>query len=109
MTWRIMDSRLLYIVVPIADEHAAQSIARRLIEGKLAICINLIKGVRSFYMWEGKMANAAEDLMLIKVFQCHADEVEKLVAEMHHYKIPAILRIEIEQVNSAFLTWAQGL
>ena len=34
---------------------------------KLAACVNIIPGIQSVYVWEGKVNNDQEFLMMIKV------------------------------------------
>jgi len=36
---------------------AADTLAGKLVENKLAACVNVIPGVKSTYMWEGKINN----------------------------------------------------
>src|SRR5688572_4473546 len=38
----------------------ATGIAERLVEEKLAACVNVVEGVRSFYHWQGKLCQDAE-------------------------------------------------
>ena len=37
---------------------------------KLAACVNIIPGISSVYVWEGKVENDDELLMMIKVYTC---------------------------------------
>jgi periplasmic divalent cation tolerance protein len=47
-----------------ADE--AERIARRLVEERLAACVNVVPGMRSFYRWKGNVEDATEWMLVIK-------------------------------------------
>ena len=47
-----------------ADE--AEKIARRLVEDRLAACVNLVPGMRSFYRWKGSIEDSQEWLLIVK-------------------------------------------
>ena len=40
------------------DAEAGTRLARALVEEKLAACVNLVPGVRSFYRWQGKLEDS---------------------------------------------------
>jgi periplasmic divalent cation tolerance protein len=43
------------VFMTVSNEDDASVIARALVEERLAACVNIIKGVRSIYRWEGKI------------------------------------------------------
>ena len=47
--------RICYITVP--DQLAADSLSNALVKNKLAACVNVIPGIKSTYLWEGKINN----------------------------------------------------
>src|SRR5262245_13494172 len=55
--------RVVFVTAPEAD---AEKVARTLLEERLIACANLLKGVSSFYWWEGKIENSAETLLVLK-------------------------------------------
>ena len=60
----------------------AHSIARKLIEARLAGCINVIPRIRSFYRWKGAIEQAEEHMLVIKSSRLQFDA----------------LRIELERI-----------
>ena len=66
---------LVYCTVPNADE--AKSIARLLINKKLAACCNVIPGLISIYRWKGKMKEENEVLLYIKTSSRKYEQLEK--------------------------------
>ena len=53
------DVRVVLITAP--DSACAEAIARALVEERLAACVNVVPGVRSYYRWEGAV-QADEEL-----------------------------------------------
>jgi len=49
----------IYITAPSLDE--AEKIARRLLEKKIAACVNIFP-IKSFFWWEGKIESATSSL-----------------------------------------------
>jgi periplasmic divalent cation tolerance protein len=56
---------VIYVSASSVDE--AKTIAKGLLENDLVACVSLIPQVTSMYMWEGKMEDSSEVIMMIKV------------------------------------------
>ena len=54
------------LVIATAPEEQAPELARRLVEEKLAACVNIVPKVRSIYVWQGKIEDDQEALLIIK-------------------------------------------
>ncbi|MCX8069604.1 MAG: divalent-cation tolerance protein CutA, partial [Thermodesulfovibrionales bacterium] len=48
-----MDPIVVYVTA--SNEEEAVKIARSLVEERLCACVNIIKGIRSIYHWQGKI------------------------------------------------------
>jgi periplasmic divalent cation tolerance protein len=87
------------------SEEQAKRIAHRLIEQRLAACVNIVSNVRSVYRWKEKIEDAAEFLLVIKsrrdLFAALRAEIEKI----HTYEIPEIIAIPIVDGSEAYLGW----
>jgi uncharacterized protein involved in tolerance to divalent cations len=59
------DLSAVFVTASSAEE--AKALAKGLLSGRLAACVNLIPQVSSMYMWEGKMEESSEVIMMIKV------------------------------------------
>lgn len=80
-------------------------LARRLVEERLAACVNVIDGVKSIYWWEGKVIEDSESLLVIKTESSRARELIDFVRGSHPYKIPEVIGLEISVGNSEYLDW----
>ncbi len=94
---------VVYCTVPNADE--AKSIARLLINKKLAACCNVIPGLISIYRWKGKMEEENEVLLFIKTSAKKYEQLEKEIKMIHSYSVPEIIAIPVVNASQAYLDW----
>ncbi len=91
-----------------AAEADAERLARALVEGRLAACVNVVPGVRSFYRWKGEIESAVEFLLIVKtsrdLFPALCAEVEKL----HPYEVPELLALPVVAGAEKYLSWFQA-
>ena len=52
------------LIIATAPGDIAPELARTLVEGRLAACVNIVQKVRSIYYWKGKIEDDEEALML---------------------------------------------
>ncbi len=100
------ENHLIVILCTVPDEAAAEKLARGLIEGRLAACVNAIPGVKSFYRWQGKIETDTEIQLVIKTRCERFDELAAWISENHPYDVPEIVAIPAERVSEAYLAWA---
>lgn len=98
------DSRLVVLSTAPNDEVAAQ-LAATLVGDRLAACVNVVGGLRSFYWWEGQVQNDDEVLMIIKTDAAHLEQLtERLVSE-HPYECPEVVALPIAGGYEGYLSW----
>ena len=100
------ENHLIVILCTVPDEAAAEKLARGLIEGRLAACVNAIPAVKSFYRWQGKIETDTEIQLVIKTRSERFDELAAWISENHPYDVPEIVAIPAERVSEAYLAWA---
>jgi periplasmic divalent cation tolerance protein len=83
----------------------AQTIARTLVDGRLAACVQVIGPIESTYRWKGEVEVTEEWLCLIKTSQNLYGEIESAIVEMHPYETPEIVALPIAAGSTAYLTW----
>jgi periplasmic divalent cation tolerance protein len=93
------------ILVTVNSQEEGQSIARALVDSRLAACVNIISGLRSIYRWKGKIWDEGEFLLLIKTQMALFEQVEGKIKEIHSYEIPEIISIPITQGFGTYLNW----
>ena len=83
----------------------AHEVASRLVEARLAACVNVVSGVSSIYRWQGKVTTDQESLLVIKTNRQIWESFQKMVEEIHPYDVPEIICLPIEMGNKAYLDW----
>src|SRR5712671_5317169 len=86
----------------------AESIARKLIEARLAACVNVTAGVCSFYRWKGVIEKAAEYVLVIKTSRALFDRVRLELEKLHTYEIPEVLAIPVVEGSPNYLNWMEN-
>jgi periplasmic divalent cation tolerance protein len=86
----------------------AESLARRLVEQRLAACVNVIGGTRSFYRWKGAIENAEEVLLVIKTSRERFEQLRTVLEGAHSYELPEVLALPIVAGSPGYLSWLEG-
>lgn len=91
---------------PSADVGAA--LARKLVEAKLAACVNIVPAMRSIYRWQGETKDDAECQLLIKTRSARFAALEQLIRQHHPYDEPEIIALPITQGSASYLNWLRA-
>lgn len=90
------------VTAPAAD---ADTLARSLVEDRVAACVNVLPGVRSTYRWEGKVESADEAMLLLKVPAARSKTLAAQVAARHPYDVPEVLLLDVSEGLPEYLAW----
>jgi periplasmic divalent cation tolerance protein len=100
------ETRYRVVLVTCATLEEARKIARAVVEKHLAACVNIVTyAVESFYMWEGKLENSSEYLLIMKTSEGRVAELEKEVKEMHSYDTPEFVVLPVVAGSEEYLKW----
>ena len=99
----------MYSIVYITTSGISESkeIAKRLLEDKLACCVNIIPSVESMYIWKGKIEEDSESIMIVKTRSVLVDEVITMAEYLHSYETPCILEITVNNGSNNYLKWME--
>jgi periplasmic divalent cation tolerance protein len=95
----------IVVYITASNEDEAATIARALVEAKLAACVNIIKNVRSIYVWQGKLQDDSEALLIVKTRKGHFDSLSAEVRKIHSYEVPEIIALPVTQGSEEYLRW----
>jgi len=101
----VMNEIIVFITASKEDE--AVTIAKALVEDRLAGCVNIIRGIRSIYRWQGNIEDDKEVLMIAKTTKKLFKALEKKVKELHSYDVPEIIAMPITEGSKDYLQWLQ--
>ena len=98
----------IYLVLTnVPDQDVATSIAERLLENKLAACVNVLPPILSVYHWKGKTERASELQLQIKTTAAAYPALEQCIRSLHPSELPEIIAIPLAQGFPAYLEWVQ--
>jgi periplasmic divalent cation tolerance protein len=83
----------------------AEALAEKIVEAKLAACVQILPQMTSVYVWEGKLQKEGEHLLLIKTLSEKWDELRDFITANHSYDVPEIVAIDAEKVSEPYQTW----
>ncbi|HIK01909.1 TPA: divalent-cation tolerance protein CutA [archaeon] len=87
------------------NKEDAKKIGKTLVEEGLAFCVNITPNCSSIYLEKGKIEESNEAILIVKT-SADFEIVKKRIHELHSYKIPAILKINVEDVNTDYTDWS---
>ena len=98
----------LVVLVTCSSSAEARRIARAVVKGRLAACVNILPGaVTSIYRWKGKVESAKERLLLIKTSRKRIAKLRKTVERLHSYEVPEFIALPIAAGLPKYLTWLE--
>ena len=103
MTQPEPEVRVVLITAP--DAEVGARLSRALVEERLAACVNLVPGIRSFYRWEGAVQDDAEVLLVAKTRADRCAALAARVRDLHPYDLPEVLELSAVGGSEAYLAW----
>lgn len=97
---------MLRVVLSNCSPEESQTLARALIEERLAACVNILPGVTSCYVWEGELCLDEEHTLLIKTTDERYPELKARLEDLHSYDVPEIIALETDDVLDSYARWA---
>ncbi len=95
----------LVVLITAASRDEADRIAHRLIEDRLAACVNIVPQVRSLFVWEQKLSQEDEVLLVVKSRRARFQQLADTVKQLHSYRVPEIIALPILVGSSDYLRW----
>ena len=95
------------VLVTAGSEAEAESLARHLVDHRLAACVS-ITPIRSVYRWQGEVQAEAEWQLVIKTDLSQFDAIAQATAQHHSYEVPEIIALSIVAGLPDYLTWLQA-
>lgn len=102
-----MTDKIIVFSTCSTTEEASQ-IARKLIEERLAACVNVTPAVRSFYRWKGSIEQADECMLVIKSSRDLFDRLRAELEKVHTYEVPEVVAVAVVDGSPNYLNWIDG-
>ena len=94
---------VVLVTAPSVDSAAAM--ARALVEEGLCACGNVVPGIRSIYLWEGKVHDEPEALLVLKTVRRLVPALKERLPRLHPYQVPEMLVLPVEDGLGPYLEW----
>jgi periplasmic divalent cation tolerance protein len=96
------------LVLTTAPEEEAETIARTLVEERLAACANVHAPMTSLYWWKGKVERETELQVVIKTTRDRLESLAARLSELHPYELPELLVVPISWGAEPYLEWVNA-
>jgi periplasmic divalent cation tolerance protein len=95
----------ILILTQMPDRTSAQSLARSLVEARLAACVSIGTPVESLYHWQGQIETAQEFTVAVKTRSERYAAVEAAIRARHPYELPEIIAVPVIDGLAPYLDW----
>lgn len=85
----------------------AQTLAAKLIDARLAACVQIDGPITSCYHWQGQVQRDEEYRLAVKFIQTREAEVRDFIEKHHPYDTPQWLALRADTASEAYEKWAQ--
>jgi periplasmic divalent cation tolerance protein len=93
------------VLTTVATPDDGVSLIRALLERRLIACGTMLTGARSLYRWEGRIADEAEVVLLLKTRSASVVALEAAFRELHPYKVPELLALAPTAGFAEYVSW----
>ena len=100
---------VLIVFTTVANRDAGELLARKIVEARLAACVQVLPQMTSVYIWEGKVHSEPEHLLLIKTLPGHYEQLREFIIANHSYDVPEIIAVQSDKVSGRYLSWINEL
>ncbi len=97
----------IVVLITASQEDEAATIAKTLIDERLAACVNIVKDIRSLYRWQGAVEDEGEVLMVVKTQERLFENLKNRVQQLHSYSVPEIIALPIVKGFENYVQWIQ--
>jgi periplasmic divalent cation tolerance protein len=95
---------LILILTTMPDDDRADTLARTLVDERLAACVNVHGPMVSTYRWKGIVEREAERQVVIKTTRGRLVELETRLRALHPYELPEFVVLNAE-AGDAYGRW----
>ena len=105
-----MDPQHSIVLITAPSKEVGRQIASALLEQRLAACVNILSPVNSLYIWDQKIHDDEEALLIIKTrTELLKDGLIPAVKAIHPYEVPEIIALPVLLGLDSYLEWINGV
>jgi len=103
-----MKSEAIVVLTTTPNIEESETLARKIIESKLAACVQILPPMKSFYVWENEIQIDSEHLLLIKTLSVKFSDLKGFIQSNHSYDVPEIIALKTSDVAENYLVWMKN-
>lgn len=97
-------STVSIVLTTIGADADAASIAKTLVDERLAACVNILPPMTSVYRWQGNVEQDREQQMVIKTTSDRVEALHARLRQLHPYELPEFLVLAASG-SDAYQAW----
>jgi periplasmic divalent cation tolerance protein len=97
--------KVLIVQTTFSDKNEAIEFSRKVLQTRLAACVQLSGEVESMYWWKEVIEKDAEIVVTMKTLQTVYPQLENFIEKNHSYETPEILATALEHVGAGYYQW----
>ena len=100
-------SEFALVLTTVPDGDQGETIARTLVEERLAACVNLLPPMTSIYRWRGAVERESERQLIIKTTRQRVEALRARLSALHPYELPEFIVLAVSDGGAAYLQWIE--
>ena len=100
-----MQTKFIQVSTTVDTAERANRIATKLLNERVAACVQIFGPINSSYWWNGRIEHLKEWYCLIKGRAKDYRQMEKSIKKIHPYKLPEILAVPVHNGSKDYLEW----
>ncbi len=97
--------KYIQITTTVPKLNNAKEISDRILNEKLAACVQILGPIKSIYRWKNKIEKKEEWLCIIKTRNKLFKIIERFIKNIHPYEVPEIISTPIINGSYEYLSW----
>jgi periplasmic divalent cation tolerance protein len=97
----------IVVLTTCSSREEAQRIARRLVEARLAACVQVSAPIQSVYHWQGAVEESEETMLVIKSSRPLWERLRVEIVRLHSYSTPEVVALPIIDGAPDYLAWME--
>ena len=103
-----MEPPAVLVLTTLGADTDGAAFARRLVEERLAACVNVLPVMTSLYRWKGGVEQDREQQLVIKTTAERLPALEARFHALHPYEVPEFLVVPAAGGSAAYLAWVRA-
>jgi periplasmic divalent cation tolerance protein len=102
------EPKAYWVYITAGSIEEGRALGRKLVEERLAACVNLFPEMISIYEWEGNLQQDQEVALVAKTSVDRFEALKSKIVELHSYDCPCIIALPVMAGHGAYLNWIRG-